>query len=382
LDVPVESRPSAPRAVDLRRSPPPTVEIVSRATYDLLISLHVTLEHSDLTGDEFDVGKAWIEAARARCNALDPNALLTLGHYLDDGRPTSLRGTLISLVARCPEPRDRLSFLSWLETVSPAEIAEVLLDQEGLPADWSTLLHTILGSGVPADLGHDNQVQRLVNMYPAEVQATVMEVLNDPVRAQQELVAALRIWDDAVFKDEAPRILPLLEHDAEALRKRRAEMSHDRFIEYAMRGVEWQRPAGLRRIVFAPSYFGRPAVFYHFWQGTLTFCYPCDVREPVTEASVPEPRPPAEDVLRFFEVLGDPTRLRILRLLSGREMYLTELADRLGLTKATTKHHMIRLRAAGCVTLYDRDRMTFYALKPDQPQRAARLLEDYLAKRD
>ena len=381
MDVPADARTTTPRAVDLRRSPPPTVEIVSRATYDLLISLHVTLEHSEFDVVEFDIGNDWIESARTRCNAKDPGALLTLGHYLDDGRPNSLRGTLISLVARCPEPRDRLSFLSWLAAVPAGEIAEVLLDQEGLAPEWSTLLHAVLATGIPVDLASDSQVKRLLDMYPSEVQATVLEVLSDPAHAQAELVAALRVWDEAVFENEVPRILPLLERDAEALRKRRQEMPHDRFIHFAMRGVEWQRPAGLRRIVFAPSYFSRPAVFYHFWRGTLTFCYPCDVRETVESVTV-EPRPPAEDVLRFFEVLGDPTRLRILRLLSEREMYLTELADRLGLTKATTKHHMIRLRAAGCVTLYDRDRMTFYALNPDQPQRATRLLGDYLTHRD
>jgi len=32
-------------------------------------------------------------------------------------------------------------------------------------------------------------------------------------------------------------------------------------------------------------------------------------------------------------------------------MYLTELADRMDLTKATTKHHMVKLRDAGLVTL-------------------------------
>jgi DNA-binding transcriptional ArsR family regulator len=82
--------------------------------------------------------------------------------------------------------------------------------------------------------------------------------------------------------------------------------------------------------------------------------------------------------LRFFEALGDPTRLRILRLLAEREMYLTELADRLKLTKATTKHHMVRLRAAGLVTLYDRERLTYYALRPDVPRHARELLEHYL----
>lgn len=93
-----------------------------------------------------------------------------------------------------------------------------------------------------------------------------------------------------------------------------------------------------------------------------------------------DPRAPNEETLRFFEALGDSTRLRILRLLAEREMYLTELSERLRLTKATTKHHMIRLRAAGLVTLYDRDRMTYYAIRPDVARHAAQLLNDYLGR--
>jgi DNA-binding transcriptional ArsR family regulator len=147
-----------------------------------------------------------------------------------------------------------------------------------------------------------------------------------------------------------------------------------------MRGVEWQRPVGLRKIIFAPSYYCRPAVYYHFWGGVLTFCLP--IQADVLEAaqSDVDPRAPGEEILRFYEALGDDTRLRILRLLAEREMYLTELADHLGLTKATTKHHMVRLRAAGCVTLYDRDRMTYYALRPDISRRAGQLIQEYLGR--
>ncbi|HEV2404145.1 MAG TPA: winged helix-turn-helix domain-containing protein, partial [Ktedonobacterales bacterium] len=173
-------------------------------------------------------------------------------------------------------------------------------------------------------------------------------------------------------------ITPWLQREAAILERQRTEMPLDRFIKSAMRGVEWQRPAGFRRVIFAPSYFCRPAVFYHFWRGTLTFCAPADSATPVVEGAVDGSPQPGEDILRFFEALGDATRLRILRLLAEREMYLTELSDRLKLTKATTKHHMVRLRASGLVTLYDRDRMTFYALRQDIGRHAAQLLDDFL----
>jgi DNA-binding transcriptional ArsR family regulator len=143
--------------------------------------------------------------------------------------------------------------------------------------------------------------------------------------------------------------------------------------------VQWQQPTGVRRYIFAPSVFCRPAVFMHFWRGALTFCTPIDLDSSYTGRPGDEMSAPDIETVRFFQALGDDTRLRILRLLAEREMYLTELSERLGLTKATTKHHMVRLRAAGLVTLYVRERLTYYSLKPDTPNRAAEALERYLA---
>jgi len=397
-----DPRLSAPRAVDLRRGRAPEVEIIACPTYDLLLSVHVSLATPDNTYADYDVGREWIEAARARCAARDSRALATLGRYLGDGRPGSLHATLISLVWQCPPPRDPRHFLNWLDTLPAPQLAEALLDQEGLSADWLPTLLAALTEREARhhdDMRHDRKPDRtpdhkaamasleptsatahLLEFYVADVRPTVLAILDDIEGARAELIGALDVWREAVFAAEAPRIEPLLAREAQALERRRAEMAPEPFIEMAMRGVQWQRPAGLRRIIFAPSYFCRPAVFYHFWHGVLTFCAPIEFSPSETEAPWRDPRAPGDDILRFFEALGDSTRLRILRLLSEREMYLTELAERLGLTKATTKHHMVRLRAAGFVTLYDRDRLTYYALRPDVARRAANMLDTYLGR--
>jgi len=371
-----------PRAVDLRRGHVPDIEIIACPTYDFLLSLHVSLASTDDTYADYDVGRDWIESARARCQARDTQALDTLGRALGDGRPGSLHATLISLVWQCPEPREAPQFLDWLAELPLPQLAEVLLDQESLGPEWLTALREALAedsASISTDAQLGPAVRYLLDFYPKDTRQTVLAALSDLEGARAALASALRVWYEAVFTDEEPRLTPLLQREAEALERRRTEMQPDPFVELAMRGVQWQRPVGLRRIIFAPSYFCRPAVFYHFWRGTLTFCAPIEYTGPEAEAQWVDPRAPGEEILRFFEALGDDTRLRILRLLAEREMYLTELAERLGLTKATTKHHMVRLRAAGLVTLYDRDRLTYYALRPDVTKRAAQMLDTYLA---
>ena len=376
-DTKPDGRSSPPRAVDLRRGRAPDVDIIACDTFDFLISLRVALAAPDTDFTGYDVGRQWMESARSRCAAHDTRALATVGHYLGDGRPTSLHATLISLVSRCPEPRDTPHFLDWLDAMPANELAEVLLDQDGLGADWSEVLSATLASP-----RNEETQARLLTRYVEELWPTVARIVDEPEAARAELVGALRVWYDAVYAREIERVLPMVRREAAALERRRAELPVELFIEEAMRGVLWQRPAGLRRIIFAPSYFARPAVFYHFWRGTLTFCPQVDDTrlEPVERSEMEGPS--GIEVLRVFEALGDPTRLRILRLLSQREMYLTELAEQLGLTKATTKHHMVRLRAAGLVTLYDRERLTYYAIRPDVAAHADQVLRRYLGSRD
>ncbi len=391
-----ELRAATPRAVDLRRGRAPEVEILASETYDFLLSLHVCLASPEHAFADFDVGRAWVDSTRARLHARDPQALATLGQYLGDGSPGSLHATLISLVRRAPEPRETTQFLDWLETMPVDQLAEVLLDQEGLGNDWQALLATVLRELGPAapdapppSQQRPSQQRRagsadlalglLLARYPEDVRPTVAAVVGDIEGTRHELVAALRLWNEAVFSSERARVAQLQRREAAALEQRRQAMAIEPFIEEAMHGVQWQRPAGLRRIVFAPSYFCRPAVFYHYWHGTLTFCMPLEWRAQPESATV-DPRLPDEQTLQFFLALGDESRLRILRLLVSREMYLTELAERLGLTKATTKHHMVRLRAAGLVTLIDRDRLTYYALRPDVGRHAAQLLDAYLSR--
>lgn len=376
MDTRAETRASAPRAVDLRRGRAPDIEIVDCATYDFLISLDVSLASAEAGYAEFDVGRAWIERAREACERHAPGALDSLGRYFGDARPSSLRATLISLVGQAPKPSTARRFLAWLETVAAADLTETLLDQDGLGPEWHALLAAALDERVAAPASEPGRAAlRLLDLYPREARPTALRVLCEIEQTRGEIITALWGWYEAVFAAEEERLTPLLKREAEAMIARRQDTPQDIFVEREMRGVQWQRPAGLRRIIFAPSYFCKPAVFYHFWRGALTFCAPIEMANPTIAGAGDDPSAPAGETLRFFEALGDDTRLRILHLLAGREMYLTELAERLGLTKATTKHHMVRLRAAGIVTLYDRERLTYYALRPDIARRASQLLD-------
>jgi ArsR family transcriptional regulator len=58
---------------------------------------------------------------------------------------------------------------------------------------------------------------------------------------------------------------------------------------------------------------------------------------------------PMNDVAKIFKALSDPTRIRILRLLRGRDLCVCELMSVLGMEQSRISHQMRILREAGLV---------------------------------
>ncbi|MGB9915067.1 MAG: ArsR/SmtB family transcription factor [Candidatus Bathyarchaeales archaeon] len=70
----------------------------------------------------------------------------------------------------------------------------------------------------------------------------------------------------------------------------------------------------------------------------------------------------AEVNSKFFKALADPTRLRILGLLSVREMCVCEVMVALELTQPTASHHLGILENAGLVKKRKEGKWVFYRL--------------------
>ena len=62
------------------------------------------------------------------------------------------------------------------------------------------------------------------------------------------------------------------------------------------------------------------------------------------------------------KALGDASKLEILRLLNNNKLYSLEIAQQLGLTQATTSHHMNILLAAGLVEVSKDGAKVYYCL--------------------
>ncbi|UUZ79604.1 metalloregulator ArsR/SmtB family transcription factor [Paenibacillus sp. P26] len=69
-----------------------------------------------------------------------------------------------------------------------------------------------------------------------------------------------------------------------------------------------------------------------------------------------------EKIVRFHKALADPTRLRMLTLLSKGEMNGQVLAEELGLSAATVTHHAMKLREAALIHERREKNVIFFSL--------------------
>ena len=69
------------------------------------------------------------------------------------------------------------------------------------------------------------------------------------------------------------------------------------------------------------------------------------------------------DALALFKLLADDTRLKILRALAEKDMYVELLAERLRLSAPTVSFHLKKLLAAGLVDARREQYYTVYSLR-------------------
>ena len=198
-------------------------------------------------------------------------------------------------------------------------------------------------------------------------------LIDDPEGAQLRIVRVLRSWA-TVFAAIEPRITAIIERDHALRAADRGAFEGSELIERTTGGIRWLPERGIRRVVLAPSYFSRPYNFLLAGDDWRFFGYP--VADDALEADDHLAPPPA--VVRLHRALGDDTRLRILKLLASKDLYLTEIAQQLDLSKPTIKHHLALLRAAGLVTIVEAGTIIYYTLRRDRIEGASTELSRFL----
>jgi ArsR family transcriptional regulator len=83
---------------------------------------------------------------------------------------------------------------------------------------------------------------------------------------------------------------------------------------------------------------------------------------------------------RFFQALGDRTRLRLLNLIGGQELCVCYFVEVLGLPQPKISRHLAYLRRAGLVAARREGKWMHYRLVTPPDAGAARILKETLAQ--
>ncbi len=336
------------------------VRIDPSPAYDFLACLFVLERYDDGLG--FDVSRGWVERARA---ALGSELRADLALFLPArGRTLGLVGVL--------DRHPGLPIRGFIKRVvsTPAEevlelmLAESLADRHSLP-----LLRAAIGGPAAAveaflAVAHSevdrDALRRLLGLYPSEAKA--------------RLVRLLREAYTRVYMPQEAEVTPLLEREVAALTRRAATATPTAVVEHATGGFVIGPDTPLAGVVLAPTFFFRPYNLITAYRGIRVFIYPV---EPSPARETPPP-----DLVRLYKALGDETRLRILRLLAGREMYLQELANAIGVSHVTVLHHMAILRAAHVVQVVERENLKYYRLRAGRAREAATQWLEFVRAQD
>ncbi len=95
----------------------------------------------------------------------------------------------------------------------------------------------------------------------------------------------------------------------------------------------------------------------------LKICQPSDIKQARTEAerlATPEFVAKLRRAERLFGAVGDTSRMKILLLLSKREMCVCELESALGLPQPTISHHLGVLEQADLLRRSRQGKFVFY----------------------
>jgi DNA-binding transcriptional ArsR family regulator len=333
----------------------PVVELDARTAYDFLTSACSECgELEDILAED----RRWLEESRAALKVEvgeDECVATCMGFVPEIGR---------MFVGR-PEIRTARDVVVAIDALSDHELTEVMAGELLEDADFGAVTRRAVDGDVEAfeelqtrlasTKGHDVLTRSITDLAPAARQV-------------------VHFWLPRYEKIEA-HVGRMLERDVAG--RRHDDITGDPmgFVERATNGVRVVPEQRIRRIILAPTYFGRPYNSLTKVGDVQLVCYP------IADSSLgsADRLTPPNSTVRLYRALGDESRLRILKLLSERDRYLTEIAHELDLSKPTILHHLAALRSAGLVTITEQGNMTYYSLRHDRAEAAGVELRAYLA---
>lgn len=355
----------------LRGRPPVTIEWRISLGLDLLSTASlVTIVH-DFEG----LGSWLLEASSALPTRLRRDLDLCL-------RLTNYPQTVIETVAAEVLDPDRaghdaadtlFSDLAALDAATCSRMAEQILTRSIARRELTTDLPP---AALLADLEALEDVIRRMEA-PVDPQEAA-HLLNTPAEWRDLLLSALQRFWDRVYHTQWEQTRDQLARNVEQHRRQGypADFAATFQIVTGRQIPDRVRPrlADIEHVRFVPSLYLGPYVSFLFNGPTATIFYNGQAT-PVTD---PADAPPIDDLYHPLTALADKTRLAIVAMLNGRELYAQEIVDRLGISQSAVSRHLQLMVDMKVLNVRRGDRgAKFYSINREALQRVAQRLSEY-----
>lgn len=337
--------------------------------YDLFISL-LALHHAA----DFGLRPNWTAGVRQRLS-------IAQREFLE--RVYSFASVPLDWISSLPEPKDALPVLRHAESLEPADRLRTLTLPLDIPAEVHAVLDHIAEHGaVTAEekefLGH-TLTHRNIQFKAAELD-NLVKIWTRADKSSEQLSTTLQEYYNVFFAEEETRLRPALQAGLEHARELAGQVTLSALVEELSRGVHFEDVEAVKEIILVPSYWLTPLVIpTNPAQGSMQIVFGCrpDIQSIAPGAETPD------TLINALKSLADPTRLRILRYLSGQALTPTELSHRLRLRPPTVLHHLQALRLAELVAIrVSENGEKRYAARSETLNTIFASIKDFIKKQD
>jgi DNA-binding transcriptional ArsR family regulator len=316
----------------------------------------------------------WEKTAREEAAALDEGERRRLRRWFGGG--STLGAACVAIAPIVAGEHTIPAFLATLEGLPLPDFLRLMVSSGEL-----AVMPPLAASDLLALVGDRRAATGYVDRYlglTGRARSHLIQLLVEPEPARRELLALLSTFAETVF---APLESSLTD-------ERRAAGERLAAARYSLPDAPppWLSWIGdLSPAVVAPAVLlgDRAATYYHELDRSLFdgMAYGPLISIAGVERALSPPghtrrsgraRPPAlassDPIERWAQIhaaLGDPTRLRIVRLLVERPRYGQELAGLLRMSGATISHHVNELSKAGVLRLERRGQRTYFLIQPE-----------------
>ena len=209
-----------------------------------------------------------------------------------------------------------------------------------------------------------------------------VQLVRNPVEFKAGLISVFtRFWEQ-FYRQEYERCLPLAERSVEY--HRRQNYGADLLTVFsAVTGRRFPKEPGdyeeVERVVFVPScHIGPYTTFAYFKEPRPVLMLRYNCRPTATPER--DQAPAIQDIFPPLKALSDETRLQILSILDGRELYAQEIVERLDISQSAVSRHLKLMLAGGLLAMRKQDNMKYFSINAETLAALAERLKSFRKK--